>query len=135
MKLISDKIADFFTLIQLFFIGLKELGIKKLIVLLSSAISKSQERNSLDELNRVAGYIGIPADMILEKNRKRDIVEARQVAMYLAKRNTRESLSAIGRHIGGKDHATVIHACKTVDNLLETNRDYRNKWLPLIISQ
>jgi chromosomal replication initiator protein len=131
----ANKIADFVTLIKLFFIGIKEIGPKKLIVLIAAAISKSQEKNSLDELNKVAGYIGIPANIIQAKTRKRDVVEARQVAMYLAKRNTKESLSAIGRNIGGKDHATVVHACKTVDNLLETNRDFREKWLPLIISQ
>jgi chromosomal replication initiator protein len=102
---------------------------------LSSAISKSQERNSLDELNKVAHFIGIPADAIKEKTRKREIVEARQVAMYLAKRNTKESLAVIGRNIGSKNHTTVLYACKTVDNLLETNRSFREKWLPLIISQ
>jgi len=130
-----NRIADYATLIKLFFIGLKEIGTKKLIVVLSSAISKSQERNSLDELNKVAHFIGIPADAIKEKTRKREIVEARQVAMYLAKRNTKESLAVIGRNIGSKNHTTVLYACKTVDNLLETNRSFREKWLPLIISQ
>jgi len=48
-------------------------------------------------------------------------VQARQVAMYFSKNLTKSSLATIGSQIGGKDHATVLHACKTVNNLVETD--------------
>lgn len=54
--------------------------------------------------------------------RTRDIAQARQVAMYLSKKYTTLPLSVIGSSIGGKNHATVLHACKAVNNLLETDR-------------
>lgn len=59
------------------------------------------------------------------KTRKREIVEARQLAMYLAKEYTTASLETIGSEIGSKDHATVLHACKVVNNLQQTYSDYR----------
>ena len=59
------------------------------------------------------------------KTRKRHIVQARQLAMYFAKRLTKASLASIGSQIGSRDHATVLHACKTVNNLTETDRQFR----------
>ena len=47
--------------------------------------------------------------------------------MFFSKTLTNSSLSAIGAKIGRKDHATVLHACKTVNNLLETDRDFKNQ--------
>ena len=79
-------------------------------------------------LRKVSEYCEIPVNDIVKKTRKRYHLEPRQVAMYLAKRDTTESLSAIGWRLGGKDHATVIHSAKTVKNLLETNVSFREKW-------
>ena len=45
--------------------------------------------------------------------------------MYFAKRMTKASLASIGSQIGNRDHATVLHACKTVDNLNETDKQFR----------
>ena len=83
-------------------------------------------------LRKVSEYCEVDVNDIVKKTRKRYIVEPRQVAMYLAKRDTMESLSFIGWRLGGKDHATVIHAAKTVKNLLETNASFRKKWGGLI---
>ena len=63
--------------------------------------------------------------MLTSKTRKREIVQARQIAMFFAKNLTKSSLATIGTSIGGKDHATVLHACKTVNNLLETDKGFR----------
>ncbi|PIE99213.1 MAG: chromosomal replication initiation protein DnaA, partial [Polaribacter sp.] len=57
--------------------------------------------------------------------RKRHIVQARQIAMYFAKKLTKTSLASIGNQIGQRDHATVLHACKTVDNLSETDKQFK----------
>ena len=60
------------------------------------------------------------------KTRKREVVQARQIAMYFAKQMTKASLASIGAHCGGQDHATVLHACKTVNNLMETDKQFRS---------
>lgn len=60
------------------------------------------------------------------KTRKREILIPRQFAQYYAKNNTRHSLAVIGSYIGGKDHATVMHSCKVINNLIETDKEYKN---------
>jgi len=65
--------------------------------------------------------------MMQSKTRKREIVQARQVAMYFSKNLTKSSLATIGAQIGGKDHATVLHACKTVNNLIDTDKRFRTQ--------
>ena len=54
-----------------------------------------------------------------------EVVQARQIAMYFSKQLTKSSLATIGAHCGGKDHATVLHACRTVNNLIETDKRFR----------
>jgi chromosomal replication initiation ATPase DnaA len=59
------------------------------------------------------------------KTRKRHVVQARQLAMFFAKKFTKASLANIGSQIGDRDHATVLHACKTVDNLVATDKQFK----------
>ena len=73
----------------------------------------------------VCAYFGITDEMFLSKTRKREIVQARQIAMYLSRNLTKTSLSSIGAQLGGKDHATVLHACNTVSDLMDTDRSFR----------
>ncbi|MBO7497034.1 MAG: chromosomal replication initiator protein DnaA [Salinivirgaceae bacterium] len=73
----------------------------------------------------VCDYFNLHTDAITSKTRKREIVQARQIAMYFAKNMTKLSLATIGSQIGGKDHATVLHACKTVNNLIDTDRQFK----------
>jgi chromosomal replication initiator protein len=65
--------------------------------------------------------------MLQSRTRKREIVQARQVAMYFSKSLTKSSLAKIGAQIGGKDHATVLHACKTVNNLMDTDKHFKSQ--------
>ena len=74
-------------------------------------------------LKVVSNHTGFSEQQICMKTRKREIVEARQMAMKLTKDNSKLSLATIGSMIGSKDHATVLHACKTIANLLETDKD------------
>ena len=74
----------------------------------------------------VSDYFSIPIDVINSKTRKREIVQARQISMYFSKRYTKSSLATIGLHCGNKDHATVLHACRTVNNLTETDKQFKN---------
>ena len=57
--------------------------------------------------------------------RTREIAQARQIAMYLAKQHTKAPLTTIGSAIGGRNHATVLHSCKAVANLMETDKNFR----------
>ena len=73
----------------------------------------------------VCDYFKVPESLLLTKTRKRDVVQARQIAMFFSKQMTDGSLASIGEHFGGKDHGTVIYACKTVSNLSEIDKQYR----------
>lgn len=74
----------------------------------------------------VCDYYNVTMDMVRLKSRKRHIVEPRQVMMYLIKLSTNKTLEHIGDHLGGKDHATVLHACTTVLNRIETEKAMRD---------
>lgn len=73
----------------------------------------------------VCDYFKIPTDQLKSKSRKREIVQARQISMYFAKKMTKNSLKTIGEFFGGRDHSTVIHSCQTVEDLMETDRSFR----------
>ncbi|MBW7868693.1 MAG: chromosomal replication initiator protein DnaA [Brumimicrobium sp.] len=73
----------------------------------------------------ISDYFDIEIEVLKSKTRKREIVQARQIAMYFSKKMTKSSLANIGAHCGGKDHATVLHACRTVDNLAETDKQFK----------
>jgi len=74
----------------------------------------------------VCDYFDLPIEMLKSKTRKREVVQARQISMYFSKKMTKSSLASIGSHCGGKDHATVLHACRTVVNLSETDKQFRH---------
>ena len=78
-------------------------------------------------IKTVADYYNVDVDSVNTKSRKREIVLVRQTAMYLAKKHLDLSTSKIGYQIGRRDHATVLHACKTIANLLETDKQYRGE--------
>lgn len=81
---------------------------------------------SIDYIQKVVcDYFDMGIDQLKSKTRKREVVQARQIAMYFSKQMTKSSLATIGMHCGGKDHATVLHACKTVNNLMDTDKRFR----------
>ena len=88
---------------------------------------KSTNREvTIDYIQKVVcDYFNIPIESIQTRTRKREIVQARQLTMYFAKKLTKSSLAIIGLQCGNKDHATVLHACKTVANLAETDKQFR----------
>ena len=73
----------------------------------------------------VCSYFRITPDEMVSKTRKREIVQARQIAMYLSRNLTKSSLASIGSAIGGKDHATVLHAYNTVCDLIDTDATFK----------
>jgi chromosomal replication initiator protein len=94
--------------------------------MIDKLIKNSRREISIDYIQKiVCDYYNIPLNLIQSKTRKREIVQARQVAMFFSKSLTKSSLATIGTQIGGKDHATVLHACKTVNNLIDTDKQFR----------
>lgn len=89
-------------------------------------VSNTRHEVTLDNIqDAVCDYFDITRDKLISKSRKRDIVQARQIAMYLCRSLTSSSLDLIGTHLGGKDHATVLYACKTIGDLLTTDRSFK----------
>ena len=99
---------------------------------LANAITENlvgEEKTDLDierVQKSVCDYFNISREDLLSKSRKRQIVQARQIAMYLSRNLISNcSLAAIGQEIGGKDHATVLHACTTVSDLMATDKLFK----------
>ena len=94
-------------------------------------LTKEVVKNFVTEINKeitvefiqqlVAEHFSVDVEKLQSKTRKRSIVIARQLSMYLAKELTDRSLKSIGETFGGRDHSTVIYSCRTVQDLMETD--------------
>jgi chromosomal replication initiator protein len=94
--------------------------------MIDKLIKNTKREISIDYIQKVVcNYFNVPVEMLQSNTRKREIVQARQIAMFFSKSLTKSSLATIGSQIGDKDHATVLHACKTVHNLLDTDKRFR----------
>lgn len=77
---------------------------------------------SIDDITRtVCTQLNVPENKVREKTRKKEVVLARQISMYLASKMTKSSLKTIGLHFGGRDHSTVIHACSSIEQSLNND--------------
>ncbi|MGB0839139.1 MAG: chromosomal replication initiator protein DnaA [Chitinophagales bacterium] len=95
-------------------------------------VNNMSKEISIEVIQKVVSeYFKIPVELLKGKTRKRAIVQARQVSMYLAKQFTESSFKVIGQHFGGRDHSTVIHGCQAVSNLMETDRFFQEDVLKL----
>ena len=98
-------------------------------------LAKDVVKNFVTEINKeitiefiqqlVADHFSVPVEKLAGETRKRQIVIARQLSMFLAKNLTDKSLKAIGERFGGRDHSTVIYSCKTVQDLLDTDMIFK----------
>ena len=99
---------------------------------LRNFIKTSSKEITIDTIQKmVCEFFDLPYDRLLQKTRKREIVQARQITMYLAKIFTKNSLKTIGEHFGGRDHTTVIHSCQTVKDLMDTDNMFRESVMEL----
>lgn len=104
----------------------KEITLDLARKMIDRLVKNTKREISIDYIQKiVCDYFNMPQEIINSKTRKREIVQARQIAMFFAKSLTKSSLATIGSQIGGKDHATVLHACKTVNNLIDTDKRFR----------
>src|SRR5882724_1096101 len=93
---------------------------------LRNFVKTSSKEITIEAIQKmVCDYFDVSYDKLLQKTRKREIVQARQITMYLAKAFTKNSLKTIGEHFGGRDHTTVIHSCQTVKDLMDTDSLFR----------
>ncbi|WP_273285083.1 MULTISPECIES: chromosomal replication initiator protein DnaA [Reinekea] len=100
---------------------------------LKDLLALQDKQVSVDNIQRtVAEYFKIKISDLHSKRRSRSIARPRQVAMALAKELTQHSLPEIGEAFGGRDHTTVLHACRKVKELRETNQDIREDYSNLL---
>lgn len=104
----------------------REITIDLAVEVIGKIVKNTKAEITIDYIQKiVCDYFNMPIDSLQSRTRKREVVQARQIAMYLSKNFTKSSLASIGSQIGSKDHATVLHACKTVVNLLDTDRQFK----------
>lgn len=97
-----------------------------LVKTILSVSKKSKSRISIDDIiERVADYYKIPVNNIREKNRRKEVAHARQVAMYISKSITNYSLKSIGLNFGGRDHSTVVHAISQIENGMQKDENLK----------
>ena len=106
---------------------------KKITTSLAKEILKvyvqfSQKEITIEGIRKtVCEYLNLDLETFSSPKRTREIAQARQIAMYLSKKYTKAPLTAIGAAIGGKNHATVLHAFKAISNLIETDKAFRRQ--------
>jgi chromosomal replication initiator protein len=110
----------------------REIDLELAKKVLRNIIKSTAKEVTIDAIQKmVCDYFDLPYDKLLQKTRKREIVQARQITMYLSKIFTKNSLKTIGNHFGGRDHTTVIHSCQTVKDLMDTDNIFRDSVLEL----
>jgi chromosomal replication initiator protein len=110
----------------------KEIDIDLAKRVMKNFVKTAQREMTIENIQKlVCDYYHVAYERLLTKTRKREVVLARQITMYFAKKYTKQSLKTIGDHFGGFDHTTVIHSCQTVENLMETDMEYKENLLDL----
>ncbi|MDN5200582.1 chromosomal replication initiator protein DnaA [Fulvivirgaceae bacterium BMA10] len=104
----------------------KEIDLELAKQTLKTIVHNIETEVGIDYIQKsVSEYFDVPLEDLKDKTRKKEIVIARQVAMYLSKEYTNHSLKAIGYHFGGRDHSTVIHAVQSVNDMMDTDAKFK----------
>ena len=108
----------------------KEITVELAESITGKIVGEKETTVSIDTImDTVCEYFNITREMMLSTSRKRQIVQARQIAMYECRALIPScSLSTIGSQFGGKDHATVLYACSTIQDLMSTDKQFR-QWV------
>jgi chromosomal replication initiator protein len=94
--------------------------------IVAKIVKTKKQQITLEKIqNVVSSYLKIDIELIHSQSRKREVVQARQVTMFLSKKYTGHSYSHIGKMVGKRDHATVLHAIKAIQNSLDTDKGFR----------
>lgn len=104
----------------------KEINLELAKNILKTVVKEIDADVGIDFIQKsVAEHFKVTVDEMKDKTRKKEIVVARQTAMYFAKHHTNLSLKAIGYHFGKRDHTTVLHAIESVNNMIDTDKDFK----------
>jgi len=104
----------------------REIDIPLARQVISQMISLERKQITIKQIQEtVCRYFNLDETLINTRSRKREIVMARQITMYFAKKYTDSSLAHIGKVVGGKDHATVLYSNNLVNEQMEINKKYR----------
>src|SRR6187551_2313188 len=110
----------------------REIDLELAKKVLRNFVKSSSKEITIDAIQKmVCEYYDVPYDKLLQKTRKREIVQARQITVFLSKAFTKNSLKTIGEHFGGRDHTTVIHSCQTVKDLMDTDNLFKESVIEL----
>lgn len=101
----------------------RELNINEVKLLIKNNIKPKKNVSIEDIIKTISHFYNLDESLIYEKTRRKEIVRARQVAMYLLREDFNISFPLIGRKMGGRDHTTVIHSCEKVKQEIETDTD------------
>jgi len=86
-------------------------------------VKSTAKEISVEYIQKIVGeYFNVTIEKINANKRDREVVQPRQICMFFSKKYTKLPLATIGAHCGGRDHATVLHACRTISNLYETDK-------------
>ena len=106
--------------------GDESIDLKLAKEVLKNFVSEINKEVTPDVIQRtVADYYDLEVEKLASSTRRRHVVLARQISMFLVKEYTDQSLKAIGRMFGGRDHSTVLYSIKTVRDLMETNDEIK----------
>jgi len=108
-------------------INKKELSVPSAQNILKDIIPLENKKVSIDQIQKaVADYYTIKVNFLLSKKRTKDVVLARQVAIYLSRELTDLSLASIGEAFGRRDHTTIIHSCVKIKNKIKKDKGFKN---------
>lgn len=103
----------------------REVNIELAKEVIQKFVSFNNKKISIENIkNVVANHYKLDIELLNSSSRKREIVMARQISMYLAREYTKHSYESIGSYFGGKDHSTVMYSIKNVKNLLDVDRQF-----------
>ncbi len=113
-------------------INRKEIDMDLAKSIIKNYVQNAHKEITVDYIKEiVAQHYNLAVESLSAPSRKRQNVEARQLAMYLSKQHTKASLKGIGEKFGGRDHSTVIHSCKTAQDLMDTDERFKETALEM----
>ncbi len=105
-----------------------EISMKLVQSVIAQFVTQDNQEISIESIKQlVAKHFDLTVDKLQSKTRLREVVVARQLSMYIAKNFTDSSLKSIGESFGGRDHTTVLHSLKTVQDMMDTDELFKDK--------
>jgi len=112
----------------------KEINLDLTKQVIQNYVKQTKKAYSIEMIQEIVSkYFNVSIEDIQSSSRKREIVQARQFAMYFAKKITKKPYVEIGKTIGNRNHATVLHACKNIDGLKQVNKEFKKYYKDLEI--